>query len=406
MTELKKEQKMLLSLLRYAIHERKELLPEDLSESDITPILKEASAQAVNGMALVGLLALHERFSQEAEQNIRRMIALILRKNLTVSHTQSILVKRLDEHRFPYVILKGDAAAAYYPNPDMRMRGDVDFLIDPTQKKDVEQMLLGAGYISSQEGHVCHVVFKKPGAHLEMHFEPAGIPNGESGDDIRAFLSDTLQSGETVRNGFGAFSAPDALHHGLILLLHMQHHMLGEGIGLRHLCDWACYVQKTQDQPFWQETLLPFLQKIGLFIFAAVMTRTCAIYLDTPCPAWAEVADMTLCDDIMSDIFTGGNFGRKDTTRSESFVLVSNRGKTSGEHGKLYYLFYALNAAVKSRFYRFRKMYILYPVFYLCMGIRYLYRVAIGKRTPMHKLVAPAEKRKELFENLKVFERE
>ena len=43
---------------------------------------------------------------------------------------------------------------------------------------------------------------------------------------------EVLFEGEKIR-------IPAPFHHGLILLLHTVHHMLGEGIGLRHLCDWG-----------------------------------------------------------------------------------------------------------------------------------------------------------------------
>ncbi len=405
MTELQKEQAFLLSLLRYAIHERKEELPENLPEQEISPLLKEASAQAVRGMALYGLLAMQDRFSKDAVQNLKYRFAGIIRSNTAVSYTQSKLVKLLDEHGFSYVILKGDAAAVYYPEPELRMRGDVDFLIDPEEKNNVEKMLMNAGYARSLEGHACHVVFKKPGEHLEMHFEPAGIPNGKIGDAVRTFLKDTLENRVFVPDDLGGFFAPSPLYHAMILLLHMQHHMLGEGIGLRHLCDWACFVRKTHEQPFWEQ-LLPFLRKIGLFTFTAVMTRTCAIYLDTPCPPWAEGADTALCDNIMSDIFTGGNFGKKNAARAKSGVFVSNHGKDGTTHSKFYYMCYTIHHSTIDHFPKLQKVYILYPFFYVIRITQYLCMIAQKKRPPLHGILAMAEERRELYQELHIFERD
>lgn len=405
MKELKKEQALLLCLLRYAIHERKEELPEDLTEQEIPPLLKEASAQAVRGMALYGLLAMQDRFSDKTKKNIKGMVGLVIRSNTAVSYTQSKLVKLLDKHGFSYVILKGDAAASYYPEPELRMRGDIDFLIDPEEKNNVEKMLMDAGYARSSEGHVCHVVFKKPGEHLEMHFEPAGIPNGEIGQEVRTFLKDTLENRVFVPDDLGGFFAPSPLYHAMILLLHMQHHMLGEGMGLRHMCDWACFVRKTCGQPFWEQ-LLPFLRKIGLFTFTAVMTRTCAIYLDTPCPSWAEQADTALCDNIMDDIFTGGNFGRKDAVRSKSSVFISNHGKDGTTHSKFYYMCYTIHHSTINHFPKLKKVYILYPFLYVIRITRYLCMIAQKKRPPLHGMLAMAQERRELYQELHVFERD
>lgn len=47
----------------------------------------------------------------------------------------------------------------------------------------------------------------------------------------------------------GNMVCPSDFHHGLILLLHTSHNMLGERIGLCHLCDWTVFVNSfTKDK--------------------------------------------------------------------------------------------------------------------------------------------------------------
>lgn len=391
---MQKEQKCLLAILRSA------LTGEDvpLDGVDVLTLLREATAQAVV-MPVCELLLEKGVAGEETKSHLIQRLA----GNAKVGYAQKELISLMEKNSFSYVILKGESAAAYYPKPELRSLGDVDFLIDPAEQDRVEQALLDAGYEKSHDGHVCHVVFKKPGSHLEMHFEPAGIPDGEVGKRVRVFLRDAVFHYTLKDVGSGPFRATEDKYHALILLLHMQHHLLGEGIGLRHLCDWAYFVTATWNADFWRE-VIPFLNEIGLARFAATVTGVCVKYLGAKGPNFGLQTEDSLCDAVMEDVFAGGNFGKKDTTRSESFVLVSNRGKTGGDHGKMYYLFYALNAHVREHFYRFRKVYILYPVFCLCVGVKYLYRVATGKRTPLHRLTASANKRKELFERLKVFE--
>ena len=43
---------------------------------------------------------------------------------------------------------------------------------------------------------------------------------------------------------------PSHFHHGLNLLLHTNQHLLGEGLGLRHLCDWAVFAAGFSDEEF------------------------------------------------------------------------------------------------------------------------------------------------------------
>ena len=301
--------------------------------------------------------------------------------------------------------MKGTAAAAYYPKPDLRALGDVDFLIDPTQQAELEKLFVDNGFKKDHEDHPNHIVLKKAGAHLEMHFDVAGVPFGWQGDEVRAFLKDCVYSPQMLQYDFCTFPAAEDAKNGFILLLHMEHHMLGDGLGLRHLCDWAAFVDRTNGQAFWSETLIPFLEKIGLFIYAQIMTKTAAKFLKIACPEWASDADDETCDEIIFDILMGGNFGRKDENRAKSGMLVSEQGKGGTKHGALYNLAHALHKAVL-RQPLIQKVPILYPFVYVYRACRFLFLSIIGKRPSLLKMAPEAEKRKSVYDKLKIFETE
>lgn len=88
--------------------------------------------------------------------------------------------------------------------------------------------------------------------HLEMHFNLAGIPEGKPGELVREYSKDIYEKASLCRLNNGEAMLPSPFHHGLIILLHTCHHMTGEGIGLRHLCDWAVFVNSLSDDEFRQ----------------------------------------------------------------------------------------------------------------------------------------------------------
>ncbi len=395
------EQAVLLSLLRAAVTGEKVILPENI---DWKSVIKEAKQQTVSLMAFDAAEFVKNSIPAEIyEQNLQTLFVM-LRSNARVGYAQSELVKLLNRQDIPYFILKGESSASYYPRPELRALGDVDFLIDPAHREKVEQLLINNGYERSGEGHVCHVVFQKPGANLEMHFEIPGIPHGALGNRVREFMKDAVYSYETADIGTGEFYAPKAPHHGLILLLHMQHHMLGEGLGLRHLCDWACFVSKTDGQPFWEDILIPLLDQIGMLTYASVITKTCSMYLGTPCPEWASQADDLICKEIIEDILDSGNFGRKDEQRIKSGMLISNRGKDGMNHGKWYYAYQVMRTAVKDNYPIVNRYPLLYPIFLIYRTLRYVVMVLTGKRVSVHKAIPQANKRKSIYEKLHIFE--
>ena len=56
-----------------------------------------------------------------------------------------------------------------------------------------------------------------------------------------------------------------------------------------------------------------------------------------------------LCREVLEDIFAGGNFGRKDTTRAASAHMVSDSGKSGTKRSKLGNLLMILYRAVRER---------------------------------------------------------
>jgi len=191
----------------------------------------------------------------------------------------------------------------------------------------------------------------------------------------------------------------------MILALHMQHHQVSEGLGLRHLCDWAVFVDRTADQPFWKELTNEFTA-VGLQKYIALMTKTCSIYLGTKLPVWAESADETLCEEIINDIFAGGNFGRKDELRSKSGMMVSNHGKDGTQHNKRFYLYNTLHTSSAEHKPQVKSNKILWFIEDCRRACLYLRRMFRGERASLIKMLPEAEKRKNLYAEFHLFETE
>lgn len=390
------EQKALLALLTAAINGGEvEICDPDV---DWQTVFAEADEQAVLLLAVDAALAQKQNIESDVYERVSRRAVSCLVKNSKVETSQRRLTTLLS-NRYPYAVLKGEAAASYYTDPTLRMLGDVDFLIDPEHNDEISAILCADGFKSSYEEHECHTVFEKGEDRLEMHREIAGIPHGEIGDRIRAVSKEILKN--TVEKD--GFPMPCGYHHGLVLILHMQHHMVSEGIGLRHLCDWAVFVDKTAKEPFWEKDFLPLLSQIGLLNYAAVMTKTASIALGTCCPEWAD-ADGKLCKRVIEDIFAGGNFGKKDKAYFRAGFLISEHGKDGFEKSKYKRAFLTVKATIERQHPAVKKHKILYPVFFVQKAVRYLILWITGKRPSVKKLASFADSRKELYQQLKIFE--
>jgi len=200
------------------------------------------------------------------------------------------------------------------------------------------------------------------------------------------------------------FMSPTPAMHGVIILLHMVHHMVGVGLGLRHLYDWAAFVEKSGEEPFWEEELLPFLNEIGLSDYAFIMTRVAAKYLGTACPAWCGECEEELCEAIIEDFFASGNFGSKDKTRASGAGIFVDQRTTGQKRGRIGYLFHILHTTTLKLYPITRKLPVLYPFIMVYRVLNFIWLRITGKRVAIGKMFNVAEARGELYDRLKIYE--
>lgn len=406
MYEITKEASVLLHLLRRNFRPDTELLPHSVLETvDWQAVMQESAHQAVLISAFDAVAAYKKYIPAAVYQHWFQRASRGMMSNLRVNNAQRELISLLEAHGYPYVILKGESAASYYPRPELRHLGDVDFLIDPAQKEEIVTLLTTNEYEGGKHENRYHTEFHKDGAGLELHFDLPGMPNGASGERIHHFVKDILPLAATTDKSDGQANMPVPAHHGLVLLLHMQHHMVSEGLGLRHLCDWAVFVDRTGQQPFWQKKLLPLLKEIGLFRYASVMTVVASSALGTACPDWA-LAEEEICNAVLHDILTGGNFGRKDALRSRSGLLIPKERNGGMEKGQLVRLWTTLHQTTATMYPIVRKFRVLYPVLDVYRVGVYCVRRLKGKRPSMVTLAPLARERRSVYEQLEIFETE
>jgi hypothetical protein len=200
---------------------------------------------------------------------------------------------------------------------------------------------------------------------------------------------------------------PDDFHHGIILLVHTAVHLTNTGIGLRHLCDWAVFVNSVNN---FEQTFKETLQKCGLWRFAQILTQVCEEYLHMPEQPWAnEDIDKKLLSSIIYDIFAGGNFGSKDSERINQAKLMINT-KTGRIDGKSMYgkLFTVMNIKAKMALPICGQHRIFLPIGWIYVFFRHLSRIAHGTRPKIHidKMIEGAQQRREIYKQFHLYEGE
>lgn len=363
-------------------------------------VWSEANFQAVYLTAMENADA--EVFSPELLQEIRHSVRMGLVKNVRIANAHAYISTLLEREGIPHVIIKGHASAIWYPEPELRQLGDVDFYVDRADVDRTQALLEREGFATEKTGHRFHRVFAKDGARYELHFDIPGLPEGTKGDRCRALFHDMIARSAVRHTPFGDMRLPSAFHHGLILLLHAAHHLTNSGIGLRHLCDWAVFADTLPETDF-TEMFGKCLHQTGLWRFACCLTDICTRYLGMQKKAWATDTDEALGDRLLADFFAAGNFGQKDVVRTRQAYLI-----TSGtpHHSKLRQLFSVLTDMIIQKWPITERIKILIPFGWIFYTLRYFARRITGRRPKLYvkAAVRGAEDRIALYDGLKLFE--
>ena len=373
-----------------------------LNEDNLNAVWCEAYAQAVT------LMAFHNSDENILEGNkcryIRKKLSQTLSDNAKIDFEHIRICNIMKKADIPCTILKGYASALYYPDYLMRSMGDVDFLVDTDNFEEANKILADNGYEATGKNHDVHDVFLGNVCRCEMHFQPSGIPHGKTGVKVRKYLSGLIENSREVQTELGELTVPSDYHHGLIILLHMCHHLTGDGLGLRHLCDWAVFIDSLGKEKFLQMFEKTF-KDIGLWEFAKTMTFISCKYLGLPDMEWANDTDEKLADYILIDIIIGGNFGQKNADRSHESLLISS--KNEKEISMLRQFFISANSIVYKNWKAARKCKLLLPFGWFFFGGRYIIRSIFGKRPKIRpqKVAKEAAERMDIYSKLSLFEK-
>lgn len=315
MHPLTEQQNMVLHLAANALFAKPCNIPEN---ADWDGIRREAMGQTV-------LPLVYHALGNRAPASWKRENDQLLAANLRVIYCHLEVHEVLEAEKIPHVFLKGAASGEFYPDPFLRTMGDVDVLVPESEFDRAGSALCEAGFAASEDSGGVHRAFHRGRDTCELHRSVNGIPQGPAESGIRQALQGIFSEARHGQTEFGTIPVPDVFCHGLVLLLHTAAHLTSEGVGLRHLCDWAVFAAALENDAFCQ-IFEERLKAAGLWHFAQLLTLCAEAFLGAPHRAWAGEAEAKVLDAMILDILQGGNFGHKDADRYRQIKYIANRG--------------------------------------------------------------------------------
>lgn len=310
-----------------------------------------------------------------------------------IMHAQSQLLVLLEAHHIPSVIIKGAAAAMYYPHPMLRSMGDVDVLVKREDHEKAAALLETNGYtLTADKDHaVHHYNYSKDNINIELHKRLPVIDDAD--ETLLTFFEGGIDKRVWVTTEGNKFPVLPAILNGLVLIFHINQH-LREGLGLRQIIDWMMYVNSLTTAQ-WNE-LVPLLHRMGMYKLAMTTTAMCQKFLGLNkffLNGEEEFADKNLpVDDLMSFIMEKGNFGRKVGIEGKEAAFALSSTERGG-------FFRRLQAGGISRWKAGKKHQFLRPFAWLYQSFRIL-GILLKNHTTPKQILAQMKKGREQRELL------
>ncbi len=284
---------------------------------DWAEILRLAKEQTLQGLisAAIERLPLTLRPSRTQGLRLHQTVALNRqRRGHQVAVLEKLLeiVKRAGVER--PVLLKGLGVGMNYPDPTLRMCGDIDLYVGEKHYQRVWDFICSELGIEKEKSHSDHHFdFELMGTPIEIHrYATSPMSIASHRGEFMAW-SETQLEGTHVReveiDGVKV-CLPSYNFDFIYIFYHTWKHFLTCGVGLRQLCDWSCYVSAFADR-IDREELKQLIDMFKLYTPISLFATICVRELGVSAEKFGDLVstDERRYSRALEKIWSDGNFG-------------------------------------------------------------------------------------------------
>ena len=302
---------LFFQLVRYAIDERNPA--PQIGAEEWEAMYDMARKQSITGVVFEAV----PRMDQDA--TIPRQLKMkwffqvnkIKNRNILVNQCSAKLVDMFRQEGFECCVLKGQGNAMMYPNPYIRISGDIDLQVKGGRDMVVQYVKKRFPHTKTAYQHVDYPIFKK--VPVEVHYLPVYMNNPVYNRRLKKWFDD--QGDEmyghevTLPDDAGQIAVPSLRFNLVFQMAHLMHHFLDEGIGLRHMLDYYYLLQRVYQEKL-SDGLADLFDRLGLRKFAGAVMYIMHDVLGLEEKYLIVPADKGRGETLLEEILRGGNFGK------------------------------------------------------------------------------------------------
>ena len=295
-----------------------------LSAKEWRMLLNMAKRQTLVGVMFAGIQKLGEAYRPPKDVLLEwfALAERIKSGNKKMNEGCEAVAKHFEEKGFYTCILKGQGNAQMYLHPQLRIPGDIDIWVWPKDEEFGKSTLNSrrkkvVKFVTSEIGkQPCfyhHIDYPKfAPIEIEVHFTPTWLHHPWHNRTLQRFFDTEAEHSfaNLKKIGDGLCTVPTWKVNVVFQLIHLQNHLIDEGIGLRQMMDYY-YLLMTTDNGQGGD-VQEMIERLGLKHFASATMWVLHEVFGLEERYYLVEANPDLGKFMLNEIMLSGNFGQFD----------------------------------------------------------------------------------------------
>ena len=220
---------------------RSALWQKELDHFKMTPweykeVMKDGDKQCVTGLITDCLESNNMGLKKPCVIHMLKLKKALAAENTRINNNLHALCQLLEKENISFVVVKGQTLGAFYPHPELRTPGDIDFYVPNSDYSKAASVIRHSWNVTLEKGESnMHRAFEYNKTEFEMHNMLCEFPNKKMQNRFNQLI-DTNQVDYVVVADRQIPTLSPTLNV-FYTFLHLYHHLIKLGVALRQLCD-------------------------------------------------------------------------------------------------------------------------------------------------------------------------
>lgn len=300
---MNKEYTYLLHLLNSFVNEKIPDKPEDIHWGKLKEL---ADIHCVSG--ILGFMVYQYKLCSSSEMTDyfrKNYMAGILMFTRRAAYMEQ-LIQEMNQEEIDHLVFKGYVVKDYYPVPELRTYGDIDFAIRRKDRKKSCDLMERLGYGVKTDWEPVYSYYKNS-EFYEIHTDIMEV-NVSDKADYQEYFSHMWEHA-VKKDGCTWELAPE--YHFLFLLTHIAKHICGSGAGVRMYLDIAVFIRHFGGSIDWKY-ICRELHTLNLYDFCCVVLTAVRDWFGVESPMEIQPVSEKIMNDFFVYTLEAGVFGYVD----------------------------------------------------------------------------------------------